>query len=368
MIRLIDILKESLLTEYNKSILDYVSSQLGIERNSEFDSLMNALDAQGIKYPELKDKIIKGEIKSFNDLKALKKQSKSDISKEKKSDSRVVYEDDNFFIVAPYTHAASCYYGKGTKWCTTDKDIQYWLGYILTDKDTLYYILDKTLPPSNPLYKISILVNPKGKIIQTFNAKDDSIDYKEYFNNIKKTKNIYLPDVVDFKSLSKEIEPVAKKEITPLVYKKLEDYIKNFNPKSKWAPLDLSNSEISSLPDNLKVNGDLDLRNTSITSLPKDLKVTGDINLKNTPITSLPDNFKHNSHLNLDGTSIKSLPNNLKIKGYLSIANTSIDSLPDDIFVNGILFIKNTPLAKKYTEKQLKQMYPGLKGWVNYKN
>ena len=68
MIKLSSLLKEILLNEYNKSQLEYIASKLNTERNKEFDSLMNALDAQGIKYPDIKNKIISGEIKSFEDL------------------------------------------------------------------------------------------------------------------------------------------------------------------------------------------------------------------------------------------------------------------------------------------------------------
>ena len=33
-----------------------------------------------------------------------------------------LYEDDNFLLVIPFTHEASCKYGAGTKWCTTGRD------------------------------------------------------------------------------------------------------------------------------------------------------------------------------------------------------------------------------------------------------
>ena len=33
-----------------------------------------------------------------------------------------LYEDDNFLLVIPLTHDASCKYGSGTKWCTTGRD------------------------------------------------------------------------------------------------------------------------------------------------------------------------------------------------------------------------------------------------------
>jgi hypothetical protein len=33
-----------------------------------------------------------------------------------------LYEDNNFLLVIPFTHEASCKYGAGTKWCTTGRD------------------------------------------------------------------------------------------------------------------------------------------------------------------------------------------------------------------------------------------------------
>lgn len=33
-----------------------------------------------------------------------------------------LYENDDFLLVAPLTHTASCKYGSGTKWCVTEKN------------------------------------------------------------------------------------------------------------------------------------------------------------------------------------------------------------------------------------------------------
>ena len=50
--------------------------------------------------------------------------------------------------------------------------------------------------------------------------------------------------------------------------------------------LDLSGTEISSLPDNLSVGGDFDLFDTKISSLPNNLSVGGDLILGITPIST----------------------------------------------------------------------------------
>ena len=77
--------------------------------------------------------------------------------------------------------------------------------------------------------------------------------------------------------------------------------------------------------------GDLDLTNTPITSLPDNLEVGGGLYLSGTKITSLPDNLEVGGNLDLSGTKITSLPNNLKVGGYLDLSGTKITSLPDNL-------------------------------------
>ena len=108
---------------------------------------------------------------------------------------------------------------------------------------------------------------------------------------------------------------------------------------------------------------DLDLRNTPITSLPINLThVGGSLYLSYTPITSLPDNLKVGGYLYLRNTPITSLPINLTVGGNLYLSYTKITSLPDNLTVHGDLYLRNTPLSKKYTDDQLKQLLPNVKG------
>ena len=39
-----------------------------------------------------------------------------------KSEYKKIYDDENYLLVVPLTHTASCKYGANTKWCTTKKD------------------------------------------------------------------------------------------------------------------------------------------------------------------------------------------------------------------------------------------------------
>ena len=84
----------------------------------------------------------------------------------------VVYEDDRFFVINPLTHTASCYYGKGTKWCTAAETDTQFSKY--NDDGKLFYILDKSKATNDPLYKIALLKKFEGDEI-FYDAKDDTI-------------------------------------------------------------------------------------------------------------------------------------------------------------------------------------------------
>lgn len=84
----------------------------------------------------------------------------------------VVYEDERFFIVNPLTHESSCYYGKGTKWCTAaDSDYQF---NQYNQDGKLFYILDKTLPTNDPFYKVALLKKFNGDTTY-YDAQDETI-------------------------------------------------------------------------------------------------------------------------------------------------------------------------------------------------
>jgi hypothetical protein len=84
----------------------------------------------------------------------------------------VVYDDGKFFVVNPLTHDASCYYGKGTKWCTAAESDYQFKRY--NEDGKLFYILDRTKATSDPLYKVALLRKFDGGTIY-YDAKDEAI-------------------------------------------------------------------------------------------------------------------------------------------------------------------------------------------------
>ena len=116
--------------------------------------------------------------------------------------------------------------------------------------------------------------------------------------------------------------------------------------------LDLSGTQITSLPDNLTVGGSLNLSGTQITSLPDNLTVGGYLDLSGTQITSLPDNLTVGGSLNLENTQITSLPDNLTVGGSLYLSGTQITSLPDNLTVGGYLYLSGTQIKNKAAAKE----------------
>ena len=112
--------------------------------------------------------------------------------------------------------------------------------------------------------------------------------------------------------------------------------------------------------------GDLDLRNSPIKFLPKNLtKVGGSLNLMYSQIEKLPDNLTVNGYLWLDYCkNLQSLPNGLKVIGELDLQDTNLTSLPSDLEVGGSLYLWDTPISRRYTEEQIRQMVPSVKGRI----
>ena len=123
---------------------------------------------------------------------------------------------------------------------------------------------------------------------------------------------------------------------------------------------------LKSLPNGLKVKYNLDLRDTNITFLPSDLEVGGSLILIRSQIEKLPDNLTVNRTLDLEGCkNLKSLPNGLKVKGDLDLRDTNITSLPSDLEVGDALILYRTPIADMYTEEQIREMIPGVEGNIH---
>jgi ribonuclease J len=108
--------------------------------------------------------------------------------------------------------------------------------------------------------------------------------------------------------------------------------------------LDLSHSEIAYLPDPFSACGDVNLAGTRITALPSGLTVGGDLNVGETAIADLPEGLSVGGSIDLRFTKITSLPDNFHVKGDLCLPETMISVLPENLMVDGYLDIIGCPI------------------------
>jgi len=71
-----------------------------------------------------------------------------------------------------------------------------------------------------------------------------------------------------------------------------------------------------------------------------------DLDLGDTNITHLPDNMTVYGYLNLYSTNITKLPDNLRVEYSLFLGHTNITQLSDDLYVGSSLFLRDTNIGQ----------------------
>lgn len=116
-------------------------------------------------------------------------------------------------------------------------------------------------------------------------------------------------------------------------------------------------------PEELNVKGDLALGFSKVKSLPNGLKVGGNLFLNNCDnLTSLPNGLEVGGSLFLMDVKINSLPKRLVVGGSLDLTGSAITSLPNGLKVGGLLKVDNTKLIKYPDEKLFKMI--GSNGYI----
>ena len=113
-----------------------------------------------------------------------------------------------------------------------------------------------------------------------------------------------------------------------------------------------SNYNIRELPkEYLDVQGDLEISNCGLVDATDLIKyrIKGSIKLPENDITVLPDNLKVNGDLHLSGNKkLSKMPSGLKIEGDLYLVNTSVEIIPDDTEIGGYLYIDRYMPSKSF--------------------
>jgi len=101
--------------------------------------------------------------------KASEKLTKAEI---KRLESEVLLNTNDLLILIPKSYKASCFYGAGTRWCTTNRESDtYYKKY--TTNGTLIYVIDKKSTMENPWYRTAFFINREDGDAQAFDAPDN---------------------------------------------------------------------------------------------------------------------------------------------------------------------------------------------------
>ena len=118
-------------------------------------------------------------------------------------------------------------------------------------------------------------------------------------------------------------------------------------PKVVTVSVDLwcENTTIKRMPEELYVKGSCDLSKSTFDKLPKVMEVGESLILQSTPITELPEGLKEvYGNLDISNTKITKLNDNLVVYEHLKFVNTLIEELPEGLIVGNFLYLYNTNL------------------------
>jgi hypothetical protein len=141
------------------------------------------------------------------------KKTEREKERELKTQAERLYEDDDVLVIRPKSHAASCYYGANTKWCTTTAGSSgYFEKYIKSG--LLYYFIKKRENVKMALYR-----NTEERKTEVYNAQDKLVsleDLREQFPN----QNDLIDELIGSGEFIKALRNFSKGKID---YRELED-------------------------------------------------------------------------------------------------------------------------------------------------
>lgn len=90
-------------------------------------------------------------------------------------ESHIVADNDQYTMIRPTTAHASCYYGKGTKWCISATQSGNYFDEYTSEGKSFYFVFFANISNVNPFKKIALVVGMDGSYDEAFNAEDDSL-------------------------------------------------------------------------------------------------------------------------------------------------------------------------------------------------
>ena len=128
------------------------------------------------------------ELKAEKQRREREKEQAKAISKQAKQESNVIYEDENVKVIRPNTKLASCYFGKGTKWCISAEMSQNYFDSYTSQGKAFYFMFWAGAPnPNHPFAKVAMVVDtlsPVPEVEEYFDSPDNSIYSDEVIDGV----------------------------------------------------------------------------------------------------------------------------------------------------------------------------------------
>lgn len=156
---------------------------------------------------------------TISELEQASNEAKLKLSRKEQKETGVdkIYEDDDFLVLMPKTHKASCRYGSNTRWCVTMRDRSGYFENYFTQGPIFFLIDKRRLEPTKSMdtptyYKIAMHYRPfEGTLYRGYNVAMQKAagKTKEEFVNGGNIQN----SIIDYWNVADENKPesVVKK-------------------------------------------------------------------------------------------------------------------------------------------------------------
>jgi hypothetical protein len=112
------------------------------------------------------------------------KEEKKQQKKEAMQDSTILINDDDFMMVRPTSAQASCYWGKGTKWCISATESQNYFAQYTNEGKSFYFLFSKNKDNFeegdwSTYQKLALVFLTDGSFEEGYNAEDQQMTERD---------------------------------------------------------------------------------------------------------------------------------------------------------------------------------------------
>jgi hypothetical protein len=104
-----------------------------------------------------------------------RKQAKEREKAEAREGSSVIADNDYYTMIRPTTAEASCYYGKGTKWCISSTQSANYFDEYTSEGKSFFFVFFANISNDSKFKKLALVVDSGGDWDEAFDAEDNSL-------------------------------------------------------------------------------------------------------------------------------------------------------------------------------------------------